>query len=50
MKESVMRSRPPRRAVPGAIAAGVFDLSVHFEGLANRPAWPLSRSWPGAAR
>ena len=35
MKESVMRSRPPRRAVPGAIAAGVFDLSVHFEGLAN---------------
>lgn len=35
MKESVMRSRPPRRAVPGAIAVGVFDLSVHFEGLAN---------------
>jgi ArsR family transcriptional regulator len=30
-----MRSRPPRRAVPGAIAAGAFDLSVHFEGLAN---------------
>ena len=35
MKETVMRSHPPRRAVPGAIAAGVFDLSVHFEGLAN---------------
>jgi ArsR family transcriptional regulator len=35
MKESVMRSGHPRRAVPGAIAAGVFDLSVHFEGLAN---------------
>jgi DNA-binding transcriptional ArsR family regulator len=35
MKDSVMRSRPPRRAVPGAIAAGAFDLSVHFEGLAN---------------
>jgi DNA-binding transcriptional ArsR family regulator len=35
MKESVMRSRSPRRAVPGAIAAGAFDLSVHFEGLAN---------------
>jgi ArsR family transcriptional regulator len=35
MKDSVIRSRPPRRAVPGAIAAGVFDLSVHFEGLAN---------------
>jgi DNA-binding transcriptional ArsR family regulator len=35
MKESVMRSKPPRRAVPGAIAAGAFDLSVHFEGLAN---------------
>lgn len=30
-----MRQRPPRRAVPGAIAAGAFDLSVHFEGLAN---------------
>jgi len=30
-----MRPRPPRRAVPGAIAAGAFDLSVHFEGLAN---------------
>ena len=35
MKDSVMRSRTPRRAVPLAIAAGVFDLSVHFEGLAN---------------
>lgn len=35
MKDSVMRPRPPRRAVPGAIAAGAFDLSVHFEGLAN---------------
>ncbi|MGI8847183.1 MAG: ArsR/SmtB family transcription factor [Candidatus Dormibacteria bacterium] len=34
MKDSVMRSRP-RRALPGAIAAGAFDLSVHFEGLAN---------------
>jgi DNA-binding transcriptional ArsR family regulator len=36
MKESVI-SQPsrPRRAVPGAIAAGAFDLSVHFEGLAN---------------
>jgi ArsR family transcriptional regulator len=35
MKETVMRPRHPRRAVPGAIAAGAFDLSVHFEGLAN---------------
>ena len=35
MKDSVISSRPPRRAVPGAIAVGVFDLSVHFEGLAN---------------
>jgi ArsR family transcriptional regulator, arsenate/arsenite/antimonite-responsive transcriptional repressor len=35
MKDSVMRHRPPRRAVPGAIAAGTFDLSVYFEGLAN---------------
>ncbi|MGO8685622.1 MAG: ArsR/SmtB family transcription factor [Candidatus Dormibacteria bacterium] len=35
MKDSVMRPHPPRRAVPGAIAAGAFDLSVHFEGLAN---------------
>jgi len=35
MKESVMRPQHPRRAVPGAIASGVFDLSVHFEGLAN---------------
>jgi ArsR family transcriptional regulator, arsenate/arsenite/antimonite-responsive transcriptional repressor len=35
MKESVMRQHSPRRAVPGAIAAGAFDLSVHFEGLAN---------------
>lgn len=35
MKDSVMRPHPPRRAIPGAIAAGAFDLSVHFEGLAN---------------
>ncbi len=27
--------RPPRRALPGSIAAGASDLSVHFEGLAN---------------
>src|SRR5438105_13382186 len=27
--------RPPRRALPGSIAAGARDLSVHFEGLAN---------------
>jgi ArsR family transcriptional regulator len=27
--------RPPRRALPGSIAAGANDLSVHFEGLAN---------------
>jgi ArsR family transcriptional regulator len=25
----------PRRALPGSIAAGASDLSVHFEGLAN---------------
>ena len=25
----------PRLALPGAIAAGAMDLSVHFEGLAN---------------
>lgn len=30
-----MRQRSPRRAVPGAIAAGAWDLSVYFEGLAN---------------
>ncbi len=30
-----MRQHPPRRAVPGAIAAGAWDLSVYFEGLAN---------------
>src|SRR5215469_16390606 len=37
MKESVMQSRTlrPRRALPGSIAAGAMDLSVHFEGLAN---------------
>ena len=42
MKDSVMQgltpthtSRPPRRALPGSIAAGANDLSVHFEGLAN---------------
>jgi DNA-binding transcriptional ArsR family regulator len=28
-------SHRPRRALPGAIAAGAHDLSVHFEGLAN---------------
>jgi ArsR family transcriptional regulator len=28
-------SRRPRRALPGSIAAGADDLSVHFEGLAN---------------
>jgi ArsR family transcriptional regulator len=28
-------SRAPRRALPGSIAAGASDLSVHFEGLAN---------------
>ncbi len=27
--------RKPRRALPGSIAAGANDLSVHFEGLAN---------------
>jgi ArsR family transcriptional regulator len=39
MKDSFIRSdgptRPPRRALPGSIAAGASDLSVHFEGLAN---------------
>lgn len=42
MKDSVMEgmvpsraSRRPRRALPGSIAAGASDLSVHFEGLAN---------------
>jgi DNA-binding transcriptional ArsR family regulator len=39
MKDSFMSSdappRPPRRALPGSIAAGASDLSVHFEGLAN---------------
>ncbi len=35
MKEPVMRSTRPRRALPGSIAAGADDLSVHFEGLAN---------------
>ena len=39
MKDSFMGSdapsRPPRRALPGSIAAGASDLSVHFEGLAN---------------
>ena len=29
------QSRPPRRALPGSIAIGASDLSVHFEGLAN---------------
>jgi ArsR family transcriptional regulator len=40
MKESFMKvapraARAPRRALPGSIAAGASDLSVHFEGLAN---------------
>jgi len=41
MKDSFMQSaaprinRGPRRALPGSIAAGASDLSVHFEGLAN---------------
>ncbi len=35
MKETVMRSTRPRMALPGSIAAGADDLSVHFEGLAN---------------
>ena len=41
MKDSFMERaatdlrRPPRRALPGSIAAGASDLSVHFEGLAN---------------
>jgi len=44
MKESFMHVsaaapvravRPPRRALPGSIAVGASDLSVHFEGLAN---------------
>ncbi|HEX6538239.1 MAG TPA: metalloregulator ArsR/SmtB family transcription factor [Candidatus Dormibacteraeota bacterium] len=42
MKDSVMQAatparpgRRPRRALPGSIAVGAHDLSVHFEGLAN---------------
>jgi ArsR family transcriptional regulator len=39
MKDSFIRpdrpARAPRRALPGSIAAGASDLSVHFEGLAN---------------
>ncbi len=39
MKDSFIRpagpTRAPRRALPGSIAAGASDLSVHFEGLAN---------------
>jgi DNA-binding transcriptional ArsR family regulator len=40
MKDSFMQlppqaARKPRRALPGSIAAGASDLSVHFEGLAN---------------
>jgi ArsR family transcriptional regulator len=40
MKDSFMETplhaqRRPRRALPGSIAAGANDLSVHFEGLAN---------------
>ena len=31
----VRAAHPPRRALPGSIAAGASDLSVHFEGLAN---------------
>jgi ArsR family transcriptional regulator len=32
---SATAPRKPRRALPGSIAAGADDLSVHFEGLAN---------------
>jgi DNA-binding transcriptional ArsR family regulator len=40
MKDSFIQTpakvtRRPRRALPGSIAAGASDLSVHFEGLAN---------------
>ena len=40
MKDSFIQAPPrvarrPRRALPGSIAAGASDLSVHFEGLAN---------------
>src|SRR5215472_13781578 len=40
MKDSFMETPPraarrPLRAIPGSIAAGASDLSVHFEGLAN---------------
>ena len=41
MKDSFMQAvaprapHAPRRALPGSIAAGANDLSVHFEGLAN---------------
>ena len=40
MKDSFIQApatvtRRPRRALPGSIAAGASDLSVHFEGLAN---------------
>jgi ArsR family transcriptional regulator len=34
-QQSSRSQRPPRRALPGSIAAGAQDLSVHFEGLAN---------------
>ena len=33
--EAAPLSRRPRMALPGSIAAGAHDLSVHFEGLAN---------------
>ena len=36
MESPVTRAaRRPRRALPGSIAVGASDLSVHFEGLAN---------------
>jgi len=41
MKDSFIESaaptvaKRPRRALPGSIAVGASDLSVHFEGLAN---------------
>ena len=35
MQEATTTPRRARRALPGSIAAGANDLSVHFEGLAN---------------
>lgn len=35
MDTTAPRARRPRLALPGSIAAGADDLSVHFEGLAN---------------